>query len=376
MKGSITQRGRNSWRLKFDAGRDATGKRRTRYITFRGSKRQAQVKLAELIAVDAKGEYIEPSKVTVAEFVRERVNVWEATGDISPRTAERYRELVENQIVPHLGTKLLQKLRPLNIEEWHALLRVSGRARGQGGVAPRTIGHAHRVLSKALSDAARNEIVSRNVAREQSAPNVPDDEMAIVHDVLALVEKLRSWRLGTVAMIALFTGMRLSEILALRWGRIDLDRKNMIEVREALERTGRHGIRFKRPKSKAGRRDISLPDNLVAILRQYRRDQMELRMRIGVGKLQDDTLLFSDLGGNPLSPNSVSAAWADFCPDVTFHGLRHTHASQLIDGGVDIVTISRRLGHKKPEITLRIYAHLFKKDDSKAAAAINAILQS
>ena len=59
-------------------------------------------------------------------------------------------------------------------------------------------------------------------------------------------------------------------------------------------------------------------------------------------------------------------------PDVTFHALRHTHASQLIDQGVDIVTISKRLGHSKPDITLRIYAHLFRKDDSKAAAAINA----
>jgi Phage integrase family len=90
----------------------------------------------------------------------------------------------------------------------------------------------------------------------------------------------------------------------------------------------------------------------------------------------DDGLLFATIEGKPLSPNAVSAAWADFCPEVTFHALRHTHASQLIDAGVDIVTISKRLGHAKPDITLRIYAHLFKKDDSKAAAAINASLGS
>jgi integrase len=374
MKGHIRKRGKNSWRLKFDASRDANGKRKIQYHTFRGSKRGAQVKLAELVAANAKGEYVEPSRVTVAEFVRARVSQWEAAGELSARTAQRYRELTENQIVPHIGGKLLQKLRPLDIEECHKTLRTSGRARGQGGVAPRTIGHAHRILSKALRDAARNELVNRNVAREQSAPTVPDDEMAIVHDVPALVEKLRTWRLGTVAMVALFTGMRLGEALALRWGRVDLDR-NVIQVREALERTDAHGIRFKLPKSKAGRRDISLSDNLTDALRQYRKDQMELHLRLGAGKLQDSTLLFADMEGNPLSPNAVSAAWADFYPEVTFHGLRHTHASQLIDAGVDIVTISRRLGHKKPEITLRIYAHMFKKDDSKAAAAINAILK-
>ena len=90
-------------------------------------------------------------------------------------------------------------------------------------------------------------------------------------------------------------------------------------------------------------------------------------------------MLFGDIEGSPPSPNALSAAWSDFAehigvPAVTFHALRHTHASQLIDAGVDIVTISKRLGHAKPDITLRIYAHLFRKDDAKAAAAIDEAL--
>jgi integrase len=166
---------------------------------------------------------------------------------------------------------------------------------------------------------------------------------------------------------------------ALRWGRVDLDR-NVIKVQEALEFTKQHGIRFKSPKFKAGRRDVTLPDILVDVLRVYRKAQLELRMRLGAGRLQDGDLLFADLNGAPLSPNAISAAWSDYAkqigmPEVTFHSLRHTHASQLIDTGVDIVTISKRLGHAKPDITLRIYAHLFHKDDGKAAAAINAILK-
>lgn len=381
MSGHVRQRGqKGQWYGIFDVLDPVTGKRKRRWQKLENckGKRDAEKACERLIAQRDDGAYVEPSKTTVAEFVRARVNQWEAAGDISARTAQRYRQLVENQIAPHLGARALQKLKPLDIEEWHTMLRNGGRVRGKGGVAARTVGHAHRVLGKALSDAAKNGFVQQNVCKVETAPKVDDDDMVIVQDVPGLVAKLPSTRLNVPAMAALFTGMRLGEVLALRWSRVDLDRK-VAQVREALEQTKAHGIRFKSPKSKAGRRDITLPEVLVDVLREHRKGQLELRMQLGAGRLPDDALLFADIEGKPLSPNAISAAWSDFAerigmPLVTFHALRHTHASQLIDAGVDIVTISKRLGHAKPDITLRIYAHLFRKDDGKAAAAINAAL--
>jgi integrase len=370
MKGHIRERSPGHWAIVIDVRDPQTGKRKRRWHSFKGGKREAQIECARLIAAVDSGTGVEPSKVTVDDFVRARLTQWEAAGEISPRTAQRYRHLIKNQIVPHLGAKILRKLKPLDIELWHTTLR--------GSVGPRTIGHAHRVLGKALKDAARNDIVSRNVTKEQPAPKVEDREMVIVRDVPALVAKLRHWRLGPAAMIALFTGMRLGEVLALRWVHVDLDAK-VAKVRAALEQTKLFGIRFKEPKSRAGRRNITLPDVLVDALRDHRKAQLELRMQIGAGRLPDDALLFATIEGDPLTPNAVSMAWSDFAddagiPDVTFHALRHTHASQLIDAGVDIVTISKRLGHAKADITLRVYAHLFRKDDGKAAAAINAAM--
>ena len=345
-----------------------TGQRRRKWHSFRGTKREAQIECAKLIAAVGKGDYVEPSKTTVAEFVGERINQWEASGEVSARTAQRYRQLLDNQIAPHLGTKALTKLRPLDVEAWHNALRP---------LAARTIGHAHRVLSKALKDAAKNDIVSRNVCTQQPAPKVKDDEKAIVRDVPALLAKLPSWRHAPIAAVALFTGMRLGEVLALRWSNVDLDHK-VIHVREALEQTLQFGIRFKAPKSKAGRRDITLPDILVDALREHRKAQLELRLQLGAGKLPDDALLFADLDGQPWAPNLISMLLGNFArsigiPEVTFHGLRHTHASLLLATGINIKAISARLGHADIATTMK-YTHSVSEEERRVSEQLGKYL--
>src|SRR5262249_13862688 len=150
----------------------------------------------------------------------------------------------------------------------------------------------------ALRDAVANEELIKNVAKAKAAPKVQDDEMHIVKDVPALVAKLPAGWIRVPAIIALFTGMRLGEILALRWGRVDLEKKKLM-VEEALQETN-EGVSFKSPKSRAGRRTITLPDTLIEVLRDHRREQLEFRIRIGGGKLSDNDLLFAGLEGGPI----------------------------------------------------------------------------
>jgi integrase len=141
----------------------------------------------------------------------------------------------------------------------------------------------------------------------------------------------------------------------LRLSDVDIDESTM-RVERSLEVT-KDGLRFKPPKTEHGKRTISLPDNAVAVLRERRRKLLEMRMALGLGKPDADTLLFAEPDGSPTPPNRLTRRWQDACaslalPRVSFRTLRHTHASALIADGLDLVLIARGLGHANPTVTL------------------------
>jgi integrase len=378
MKGHLKERSPGHWAIILDIKKD--GARKRKWHSFKGTKREAQIECARLIAAMDEGAYVEKNKVTVKHFLKGRLAAWEAAKRITPKSVERYQELVSNQIVPHLGDKLLQKLTVQDIENWHGTLISSGRKDGKAGVCARTISHCHRLLTRMLKEAQRFDLITKNAAvASESLPKVHQEEVQIVRQdqLPVLLEKIKGHKIEPIALLALFCGLRRGEILALRWGNVDLDR-SVLRVRYSLEETRAGGLRFKTPKSRAGARDVTMPDIVVGALRRHRIDQLELRAKLGLGRLSDDDLVFHDqISGRPIGPRHFSAnVWPAAArsigmPEITFHALRHTHASQLIAAGLDVVTISKRLGHSNPTITLSTYAHMFSNDDSKAARAIN-----
>jgi integrase len=375
--GNITRRGKHSWRIKYEGGErnPATGRRQTRYVTTRGTKKQAQAELIRLLADIETGTAVDPSKVTVAEYLRGWLD---NANNLAGKTHERYRQLAEQQIIRHLGGIALQRLRPADIETWHGTLLRQG---GQGGrpLAARTVGHAHRVLHTALERAAKVELVARNVAAVVRPPRAEALEVQIlggaqITDVLHLLD---GHSLLPIVMVALGTGMRRGELCALRWADVDLDTAT-IRIERSMEET-KAGLRMKPPKSRNGRRTIRIARSTVDVLRAHRLRQAELRLALGTGRLSTDELVFAMLDGRPLSPDNLSRDWrravlALKLPQVMFHALRHTHASALIAAGVDVLTISRRLGHGTPAFTLTVYGHLFAETDQAAARAIEAAL--
>ena len=342
---------------------------RTRTKTICGKLAQARAELrAALVAVD-RGEHIEPTRLTVAQLVDERIAAWHASGRISGRTREAY-ETAAQRLAPIAGIPV-QRLGSARRSQrlhlgWRHLSSWSKRA-------------SHGVLQRALGDALRHRVCTRNAAADQGPPRGgkrPEVVMLDAEQVAALIARLDDeWRAPVI--VALYCGLRRSEQLALNWNRIDLDGGRM-EIVEALDKAGGK-VSVKQPKSKAGRRVISLPQIVVATLRDHRRRQLERALLLGAGRQPDSALVFPGMNGGHDSPRAFTNRWARAAVrfglrGATWHSLIHSHASMLVSAGLPVTTVAARLGHATAGVTLSVYARLFATDDAAAAAAIDRAL--
>jgi integrase len=218
------------------------------------------------------------------------------------------------------------------------------------------IGHIHRLLHRAFGHGVRWGLLGTNPASSAEPPPVAASEIEVLtqDQVKTVLEKLRGRAMFLIVAVALATGMRRGELLALRWKDVDLD-AGKLQIERSLEQT-KAGLRFKGPKTRHGRRRIALPAYIVTELRGHWRAPQEQRLALGLGKDDPEALVFRRVDGLHLIPNSVTTEWRRLVltlklPRISFHALRHTHASQLIASGMDVLSISRRIGHASPSIS-------------------------
>lgn len=355
MKGSIIERG-NSFRLKIPLGKNQlTGKYDSHYETFRGSKAKAEERLRELLTELDKGTFIKPGKTSLAEYL----NGWlldYVLPNLSPKTHELYAYICSKHIFPTLANIALVDLKPTHLQHLYAQKQASG-------LSNRTVQLIHVTLHKALKNAVRVTLLSRNVAEAVDTPKIQRREMRTMNetDLHIFLEMARNTEYYSLFYTLLFTGCRRAEALALRWSDVDL-----LLCRLSVTRSMQfvdNKVTFKQPKTVKSRRLIALSPSTVTVLQEYWEAKNRMRQTLDLPLVTDNDLVFSHWDGSPLLPNSVTHAWIKLVrrcglKGIRLHDARHTHASLLLKQGVHPKIVQERLGHAGIAITLDLYSHV------------------
>ncbi|MGY4193385.1 tyrosine-type recombinase/integrase [Bradyrhizobium sp. USDA 4520] len=391
--GSIDQRGENIFRLRWRAN----GKRHAK--TFHGTKAEARTDLRKLISAVSAGEHVDPSKLTVDGWLDQWLSIG-APGrkqeEVSERTRERYSQLLKEHVRPVLGSRPLQRVQSTEIDRLYSDLSTKVSPWTKRPLSKRTQRHVHVVFGAALATAVRTGLLSVNpMAKTAKKPKAGDGRPGIAldeTDLAKLVTGFRSSPLFPIVALTASTGMRRNEVLALRWSDLDASAKTL-KVERAWEPTKAKGMTLKAPKTTRGLRTIDLDDGIVALLLK----EMEHLQRIKAGvpdgasvnlqlvKLPADALMFPAVPApgrdfdfaRPRDPWGVSKAFrlragklgfAGF----TFHMMRHTHSTMLLDKGMPVHRVAARIGDD-PATLLRVYAQLTKKKNAQMSEVVNAL---
>jgi integrase len=376
MKGHIRERSPGHWAIVLD-NLDAQGKRRRKWHSFVGGKREAQIECARLIAKMQEGGDVDPSRETLAQYLDRWLEHTQA--QVSPRTHERYAELCRKNIGPLIGGETLAKLQPARISRAYAQALASGRRDGRGGLSPRTVLHIHRVLRGALQQAMRWRLIARNPADAVKPPKVERREMKAldVDGTLDLIEAARGTNLFALILLCVLCGLRRGEAAALRWRSVDLDRAQLSVV-ASVEQTDKGSVREKETKS-GKQRSVALSPFIVEELRRHRVRQAEGLLQLGV-KLTADHHVVAREDGLPLQPRSLTQAFRKFLrvrgvSPIRLHDLRHSHATHMMASGVHPKIAQERLGHSSVSVTIDLYSHVLPGMQAEAVKRVDATLR-
>jgi integrase len=374
---AIRRRGKNAWYVTVDLPRDPlTGRRRRAFLTT-PTKREAERGEARLKHEAATGIELEPGRLTLAQYLERWLDTMQP--NLTPNTHKRYAEVLVNQVIPRLGAIQLSKLRPLHIQQLHTDLRTKGRMDGAGGLSPKTILQIHRILSESMKHAVGLQLITQNPCQLVRAPQVRRKEFATLtpdetRSLIAISETADSVY-GDAIILAVHTGMRMGELLGLKWEDIDLD-EGKLAVRRTLQHVPPNGFVFQQPKTPKSRRTVPLGATAIEALRRQRRRQVEERLLLGPDYSEPD-LVFASGVGTPIFAGNIRRAFERLlelarCPRIRFHDLRHTHASLLLARGVHPKVVSERLGHASIVITLDTYSHLLPTMQEDAVREFDA----
>ena len=366
-QGTIHRRKDGRWVAAISLGY-AGGRRRRKYL-YAKTRQAVASKLATAIKTRQDGLPLPSERETLRVFLREWLTTVEPS--LRPKTHRTYSDLVRLHVEPSLGAVRLARLEPRHLQQLYSDLAQR--------LSPMSIRHVHAVLRRSLRDAVRWGAVARNVAELVSPPRVATREMETLspEQARALLDAADDDRLGALYSLALSTGMRQGELLALRWENLDLD-VGRLQVRGTLQRVDGELVVLE-PKTAASRRQITLANGTVAALRRHRAKQAEERLRLD-SAWGEDSFVFVNEAGRPIDArNLVRSSFQPLLrraglPTLRFHDLRHSAATLMLSKGIHPKIVAETLGHARVGITLDVYSHVTPTMQHEAAAIMDSVL--
>lgn len=418
---SIRKRGKG-YQVTVSNGRDIHGKQIIETATFipdpDKTDKQNQRAL-ERFAMDFEdkvksGQLLRGEKMTYKEYI----DLWMAEyahKQMEQTSIERCESSLNNIILPALGHLKVSSIQPLHLQKLYGDMLEQGYIRNgtQHPYSPKTIKRVHQIISSSLSTAVQWQIIESNPCQRVKPPK-EEKQADVKHFTLeqtqAFLEQLdkpytvaykgrckkdgsesnRHYETRTIPLqykvlfyLAIFGGFRRGELVALNWDDIDFD-NNTVNINKASART-KGGIITKAPKNFSSNRTVTIPKDVIALLRKYKVEQQKYRLMLGTYWKGNNYIFIQDNGKQMdiSTPNKVfrkiikihNDTCEDKLPEITLHGLRHTSATLLIAQNIDIKTVSARLGHAETSTTMDIYAHALKKQDEVASDSLAELLQ-
>lgn len=355
----IRQRSKGSYQITVYAHRiDADGKYERIVETIRGTRRDAEQRRAELLTQVATRTYQKPAKELVVDYLRRWLD---SEPNFRATTRKRYQWVIDQHIAPHIGSVTLQDFEAIDVQRlmraWH-----------DAGVSTATVIGHYSVLHRALERAVKMRLVARNVASDVDRPRAERKERDVLdeHGLGTLVAGISGHPQETAFAILIFTGMRLGEVLGLRWRDVDLEHGALRIVQQ------RTILGISTVKTHRSNRQLDIDRGLVQRLRAHKARQNADRLVAGAAWVDNDLIICDGLG-LPLTHSTVDHTFKRLIgklglpASLRVHDLRHTHASHLIAAGVDVRTVADRLGHATPGFTLNVYSHALRSRQREAA---------
>ena len=386
--GHVRDLGGDRWELVVNLPRrpgQKRGDRPTKRVTCKGVRR-AEASLRAWISELEQHACTDPETITLGEILRRWLEL-EAAHNARPKTLERYAQIVDKHLTPDLGSWPVADLRAADLSAYYLRKQESGRLDGRGGLSAQTARHLHAVIRAALTWAQDEGLIDENPAgRVKHPPRAERAKRAVwtpAQISRAIAEASRN-RVRIPAALAGFCGLRRSEVCALQWSDVDLER-GLLAVRHSVEQTrsvgGRPSLHFGPPKSPRARRVVPVPRHLVDLLVAHRREQDAMHLAAG-RRWNARDLVCCRPDGEPTRPQTLTTTWAAFVADhhleprLDFHGLRRSYISGLHDRGASDRLMMDWAGHESVQTTHEHYTAAFSEAERQAILRLDQAIDA